>query len=138
MRDRAPETPARLAEEGERLYRLLANHSADVFAVFDLEGGAEEAPAVASLQAGAIDLLIADVMLARLNGAELAARLRQTRPALRTLFVVGDVGEPDPRLVLHAPEDWLVHRKFSAEGLLEKVARVLQAPAGAHSERGLG
>ena len=40
MADRAPETPARLAEEGERLYRLLANHSADVFAVFDLEGRA--------------------------------------------------------------------------------------------------
>jgi PAS domain S-box-containing protein len=40
MADHAPETPARLAEEGERLYRLLANHSADVFAVFDLEGRA--------------------------------------------------------------------------------------------------
>lgn len=81
--------------------------------------------AVASLHPGAIDLLIADVMLARLNGAELAARLRRTRPSLRTLFVVGDVGEPDPRLVLHAPEEWLVHRKFSRDGLLEKVARAL-------------
>ena len=40
MTDPAPETPARLAEEGERLYRLLATHSADVFAVFDLEGRA--------------------------------------------------------------------------------------------------
>lgn len=40
MTDRAPETPARLAEEGERLYRLLANHSADVFAVFDMEARA--------------------------------------------------------------------------------------------------
>ena len=87
--------------------------------------GAEEALGVASLHPGAIDLLIADVMLERLNGAELAARLRQTRPSLRTLFVVGDVGEPDPRLVLHAPEEWLVHRKFSPDGLLEKVARAL-------------
>jgi hypothetical protein len=51
--------------------------------------------------------------------------------ALRTLFVVGDIGEPDPRLVLHAPEDWLVHRKFSPESLLEKVARAL------HGERDL-
>jgi len=90
--------------------------------------GAEEALAVASLHPGAIDLLIADVILARLNGAELAARLRRTRPSLRTLFVVGDVGEPDPRLVLHTPEDWLVHRKFSPENLLEKVANALQGP----------
>jgi PAS domain S-box-containing protein len=37
MTDPAPRTPAGLAEEGERLYRLLADHSADVFAVFDLE-----------------------------------------------------------------------------------------------------
>ena len=99
--------------------------------------GAEEALAVASLHPGAIDLLITDVMLARLNGAELAARLRQARPALRTLFVVEDVGEPDPRLVLHAPEDWLLHRRFSAESLLEKVARVLQTPAPAQAERDL-
>ena len=68
---------------------------------------------------------------------ELAARLRQARPALRTLFVVEDVGEPDPRLVLHAPEDWLLHRRLSAESLLEKVARVLQAPAAAQAERDL-
>ncbi len=40
MTDPAPESPAHLAEEGERLYRLLATHSADVFAVFDLEGRA--------------------------------------------------------------------------------------------------
>jgi hypothetical protein len=51
--------------------------------------------------------------------------------------VVEDVGEPDPRLVLHAPEDWLLHRRFSAESLLEKVARVLQAPAAAQAERDL-
>ena len=50
--------------------------------------------------------------------------------------VVGDVGEPDPRLVLHTPEDWLVHRKFSPENLLEKVARALHGPV-LHGERDL-
>jgi len=43
--------------------------------------------------------------------------------------VVEDVVEPDPRLVLHAPESWLVHRKFSPESLREKVAHALRAPA---------
>ena len=109
----------------DRLVEVLGDCGYTVLAA----PGAEEALAVASLHPGAIDLLIADVMLARLNGAELAARLRQARPSLRTLFVVGDIGEPDPRLVLHAPEEWLVHRKFSPEGLLEKVARALQASA---------
>ena len=50
--------------------------------------------------------------------------------------MVGDVGEPDPRLVLHSPEDWLVHRKFSPESLLEKVARALQGPV-LHGDRDL-
>ncbi len=116
----------------DRLVEVLGDCGYTVLAA----PGAEEALAVASLHPGAIDLLIADVMLARLNGAELAARLRRTRPSLRTLFVVGDVGEPDPRLVLHAPEDWLVHRKFSPESLLEKVARALQGPV-LHGERDL-
>jgi DNA-binding response OmpR family regulator len=116
----------------DRLVEVLGDCGYTVLAAPD----AEEALAIASLHPGAIDLLIADVMLARLNGAELAARLRRTRPSLRTLFVVEDVGEPDPRLVLHAPEDWLVHRKFSPESLLEKVARALRGPA-RHGERGL-
>jgi PAS domain S-box-containing protein len=105
----------------DRLVEALSGGGYTVLAA----AGAEEALAVASLHPGCIDLLITGVMLARLNGAELAARLRQTRPALRTLFVVEDVGEPDPRRALHAPEDWLVHRTFSPESLLEKVARAL-------------
>lgn len=98
--------------------------------------GAEAALAIASLHPGPIGLLVTGVMLAGFNGAELAACLRQTRPDLRTLFVIEDVGEPDPRRARHAPEDWLVHRTFSPESLLEKVARALRAPA-LHSERNL-
>jgi PAS domain S-box-containing protein len=37
MSDPAHPAPARLAQEGERFYRLLAENSADVFAIFDLE-----------------------------------------------------------------------------------------------------
>jgi two-component system, cell cycle sensor histidine kinase and response regulator CckA len=107
----------------ERLVSVLSGCGYTVLAAPD----AEEALAIASRHPGSVDLLITDLMLAGLNGAELAARLRRSRPALRTLFVVEDVGDPDPRRTLHAPEDWLVHRRFSAESLLEKAARALQA-----------
>jgi CheY-like chemotaxis protein len=90
---------------------------------------AEEALEVAAGHEGPIDLLVTSVMFARLNGAELAARLRRDRPRLRTLFVIEAAGEPDPRFLLHAPEGWLVPRKFSPESLLDKVAHALQAPA---------
>jgi two-component system cell cycle sensor histidine kinase/response regulator CckA len=116
--ERDPATAARLGEVlGGAGYRVLA---AD---------GAERALEVASRHAGPVDLLITGVMLDGLNGAELAARLRRDRPALRTLFVIEDVGEPDARLALRAPEDWLVHRRFSADRLLEKVAHALAAGA---------
>jgi len=110
----------------ERLFRVLGEGGYSVLRA----ASAEEALAVAAGHPGPIDVLVTSVMLARLNGAELAARLRRERPRLRTLFVVEDVGEADPRLALHAPEGWLVHRKFSPESLLEKVAHVLRAPAG--------
>ena len=125
---RAPATVL-VAEEdyttAERLVQVLRGSGYSVLRA----ASAEEALAVAAGHPGPIDLLVTSVMLARLNGAELAARLRRDRPRLRTLFVIEDVGEPDPRLLLHAPEGWLVHRKFSPDSLLEKVAHALQAPA---------
>jgi two-component system, cell cycle sensor histidine kinase and response regulator CckA len=124
----APEATVLVVEEdratAERLVSVLTGSGYTVLAA----PGAEEALAVASLHPGSVDLLITDLMLAGLNGAELAARLRRTRPALRTLFVIEDVSGPDPRRALHAPEDWLVHREFSPESLLEKAARALQGP----------
>jgi PAS domain S-box-containing protein len=90
---------------------------------------AEEALALAAGHSGAIDLLVTSVMFARLNGAEVAARLRRDRPRLRTLFVIEAAGEADPRFLLHAPEGWLVPRRFSPASLLEKVAHALEAPA---------
>ena len=128
----APRSPAAtvlVAQEdyatAERLVHVLSGGGYAVLRA----SSAEEALAVAAGHAGPIDVLVTAVMLARLNGAELAARLRRDRPRLRTLFVIEDVGEPDPRLLLHAPEGWLVHRHFSPESLLEKVAHAVQAPA---------
>jgi hypothetical protein len=109
----------------ERLVQTLAGAGYTVLRA----DSAEEALAVAAGHSGAIDLFVTSVMFARLNGAELAARLRRDRPRLRTLFVVEAAGEPDPRFLLHAPEGWLVPRKFSPESLLDKVAHALQAPA---------
>ncbi len=117
--ERDPATAERLAEVLESGgYRVLAAR------------GGEEALEVAARHAGPVDLLITGVMLGALNGAELSARLRRARPGLRTLFVIEDAGEPDPRLRGQAPEGWLVPRRCSAASLLEKVAHALPTAAG--------
>jgi CheY-like chemotaxis protein len=117
--ERDPATAERLAEVLESGgYRVLAAR------------GGEEALEVAARHAGPVDLLITGVMLGALNGAELSARLRRARPGLRTLFVIEDAGEPDPRLRGQASEGWLVPRRCSAASLLEKVAHALPTAAG--------
>jgi CheY-like chemotaxis protein len=128
----APRTPAAtvlVAEEdyttAERLSQALSGGGYTVLRA----DSAEEALAVAAGHSGPIDVLVTSVMLARINGAELAARLRRDRPRLRTLFVIEAAGEPDPRVLLHAPEGWLLPRKFSTESLLDKIAHALEAPA---------
>src|SRR5262249_8905187 len=48
-----------------------------------------EALTAAERHAGTIDLLVTDVIMPVMGGAELAARLRRDRPGLRILFVSG-------------------------------------------------
>jgi len=52
-------------------------------------GSGLEALAVATAHQGPIDLLVSDVVMPKLNGPELATRLRAARPDLRVLFVSG-------------------------------------------------
>lgn len=62
--------------------------------------------ALARSRAGAIDLLVAQVALPKMNGAELAAALRAERPGLRALLVARSAGAPETtERVLRQPFD---------------------------------
>ncbi len=58
------------------------------YVVLDVASG-EAALALVEQHPGAIDLLIADVVMPRMNGLQLADRLRAVRPALRVLYMSG-------------------------------------------------
>jgi len=79
---------------------------------------AEEA--LTMMQGQTIDLLITDVMLPGLRGPELARRMRQAAPKLKTMFISGYTGSEG--IPPGAP---LLAKPFTLGSLLEKVREAL-------------
>ena len=80
---------------------------------------------------GALDLLLTDVMMPGLSGAEVCERVREGRPGLPTLFISGFYPEavfPDQRL----PEgSAFLAKPFMPEELIDAVDELLGEPVGA-------
>jgi signal transduction histidine kinase len=92
-----------------------------------------EAIARATTFSGPIHLLITDVVMPRVSGRDVAARLRQTRPQMRVLYMSG---YSDPSLAqqgLGEPDAAFLQKPFIATALAAKVRDVLGPPATAAS-----
>jgi signal transduction histidine kinase len=78
---------------------------------------------------GNIVMVVSDVVMPRMGGIELAARLRVSQPALPILFVTGYVEQSD---ALHesAAGTPVLLKPFSPEALLRAVASAIQAAGG--------
>ncbi len=104
------------------LLRTLRENGYGVIAV----ANADEAQQAAGGGA-AIDLLLTDVLLPGMNGAELAARLTQAQPALRVILISGyapdSLGAGDAKLE-HAA---FVPKPFTMRELLRKVRETLDS-----------
>ena len=85
-----------------------------------LEAGSAEG-ALAVTQGQSIDLLITDVMLPGIHGPELARRMQQAAPRLKTLFISGFTGEEK----VPAGARFLT-KPFTLGTLLEKVRAALE------------
>ena len=75
-----------------------------------------------------IDLVVSDVVMPAMAGPELIARLRATRPALKTLYMSGYVGEELSRRLDLDPTARLLEKPFSSARLLEAVRDVIDEP----------
>lgn len=75
----------------------------------------------------AIDLMITDMLMPIMGGAELAQKAKQFRPDLRVLMISGSWS------LIQVPDgDWpILAKPFTLKGLLEKIQEVMdQAPEG--------
>lgn len=88
-------------------------------------GDAEAAIAVADRHPGHIHLLVTDVVLPRVGGRELAARLGIHRPAIKVLYVSGTSDGAIARHRVLEPDIEFLEKPFSLDGFLRKVRQVL-------------
>jgi two-component system, cell cycle sensor histidine kinase and response regulator CckA len=88
---------------------------------------AEQAMAVFYSFEGSINLLLTDVVMPSMSGAELAMRLKATHPGFITILMSGYAGTAGlgPGL---GPPDYFIQKPFSINFLLARVAEALSPP----------
>ncbi len=89
---------------------------------------AEAAIALADRHAGHIHLLVADMMLPRSGGREVAARLSIHRPAIKVLYISGTSDGSIARLRLIEPGTAFLEKPFSLDRLLRTIRQALGNP----------
>ena len=86
----------------------------------------EEALTRAAAHSGHIDLLLTDVVMPGINGRELAARFRQSRPNSRVLFMSGYAAEVISEEGALAGDANLLMKPFTPDELEERVRQALE------------
>ena len=120
-----------LAEDEETVRRLASRVLQRAgYTVLEAADG-EDALRVAGAYAGRIELLITDVVMPRMGGRDLAARLLAQRPELKVLYVSGYTDEAVARHGVLDPGTVFIEKPFTPEVLTECVRRVIdEARAG--------
>jgi two-component system cell cycle sensor histidine kinase/response regulator CckA len=90
-------------------------------------GHGQEALAIAERHAGAIHLLVTDVVMPGMSGRQLANSLCQARPGTRVLFMSGYTDEAVLRHGVMDGSPAFLQKPFSPIGLARKVREVLDA-----------
>jgi two-component system, cell cycle sensor histidine kinase and response regulator CckA len=87
--------------------------------------GAEEAERLCAKRAGAVDLLLTDVVMPDVNGRVLAERLSALSPSMRILFMSGYSDEAVYRHGEISPNAAFIEKPFTDRTLARKVREVL-------------
>lgn len=128
--DRPPVWTILLVED-EASVREITSHVLQSAGYIVLEAsGAEQALEVLSQHEGPVHLLLTDMVMPVMNGAELAGKLKTLRPEMATVFMSGYAG------ALHANTgvpSWHIQKPFTVSMLLSRIAEALAFPYGSHS-----
>ncbi len=124
-----------LVEDDEPLRRLARRALEEMgYGVLEASDGLA-ALAVVERHGGVIDLLLTDAVMPRLNGRELASRVRMLHPELPVLFMSGYTDDEMLRRNIFEPGTDLVQKPFTPEVLTWRVRQILDARPGRSTVR---
>jgi len=138
--DAPPEPPVRatgetvLLVEDEPAVRVMTSRALQEFgyAVVEASGG-HQALGILERKDTPIDLLITDVILAGMDGPELARRATELSPQLRVLFISGYTDDEIVRRGLLQEGQPFLQKPFTPEALATQVTELLKrTPAATH------
>jgi PAS domain S-box-containing protein len=117
-----------LAEDEDALRVLIARVLAGSgYRVISGRNGAEALEAVRA-SGGRVDVLLTDVVMPRMNGADLAARLSTEQPGVKVLFMTGHTEDGTLLDRFEAGETEIIQKPFTSEALLGHLRRLLGPP----------
>ena len=76
-------------------------------------------------QQNSIDLILTDVIMPGMTGADLIALLRPVNPKMAVLFMSGYAGDLITRAGISESEKRVIHKPFTKKNLLTKVRSIL-------------
>ena len=114
-----------LIEDDQSLRELLCETLEGGGYTVLVANGGEEALRMAGEYAGAIQLIVTDVIMPGLTGRQAAETIKQTRSEVQVLFISGYIGDALARHGVLEPQAKLLSKPFASDALLRKVREVL-------------
>ena len=119
-----------LAEDEDAVRSLIAETlRLEGYSVVEAKDG-EEAVRLAAEIEGPLDLLVTDIMMPRMGGIPLAARMRKARPGIPVLFVTGYLERSADGASDLPPEESVLRKPFTPTVLAARVRDTLAAGPG--------
>ena len=101
--------------------RLLTRHGFEVLEAMD----ADEALSKVQAHQGKLDMVLTDVVMPGMSGPKLIARLRESVPSLKVIFMSGYTDESLDQDTLSEPGTRFIQKPFSVEAMLEMVRELI-------------
>jgi len=114
-----------LIEDDQSLRELLCETLEGGGYTVLVANGGEEALRMAGEYAGAIQLIVTDVIMPGLTGRQAADTIKQTRSEVQVLFISGYIGDALARHGVLEPQAKLLSKPCTSDALLRKVREVL-------------